>query len=77
MEGSGTRRVEACPGEEYCSYVTTDMGDYDYDNYGLDIERGKGCLNKMFLWMENFQKCFTFSPSMEEGTWRDPASLQM
>ena len=41
MEGSGTRRVEACPGEEYCSYVSVDFGDYDYSVYGINIEVGQ------------------------------------
>ena len=35
MESTGTRRVQACPGEEYCSYVSSDMTDEDY---GLEIE---------------------------------------
>ena len=37
MESSGTRRVQSCPGEEYCSYVSSDMTDEDY-YYGLEIE---------------------------------------
>merc|ERR1711915_997060 len=51
MEGAGARRVEACPGEEYCSYVTTDMGDDDFlsistsENYC--IEMGEGCFEEV------------------------------
>ena len=41
MEGSGTRRVKACPGEEYCSYVFVDFGNYDYGEGGIETEVGE------------------------------------
>jgi len=76
MEGSGTRRVEACPGEEYCSYVSVDMGDYDYSVYGLNIENvygGCGSFLDEFLSINNTEN---YCSNKGEGCYEEVADYE-
>ena len=48
FNGSATRSVQSCPGEEYCSYVSSTMDDYDYGGLVIDIEAGECRIKHVF-----------------------------
>ena len=48
FNGSATRGIIACPGEEYCSYISATMDDYDYGGLVIDMAEGKFSIKHVF-----------------------------